>query len=83
MESNSKPHKGLGIGEEQVGTLTEMLEAKATGFNSEDAEVIKGVVKEWLRGVGLTSYFSCNREGIAFNTSESIRRLLVTLVDEP
>ncbi len=64
-------------------TLTEMLEAKATGFDSKDAEVIKGVVKEWLRGVGLTPYFSCNRDGIAFNTSESIRRLLVILVDEP
>ena len=69
--------------EVKVETLTEMLGVEATGFNSEDAEVIKGVVKEWLRGVGLTSYFSCNRDGIAFNTSESIRRLLVTLVDEP
>ena len=66
-----------------MSTLTEMLEAEATGFNSEDAGVIKGVVQEWLRGVGLTPYYSMNRDGIAFNTSESIRRLLVTLVDEP
>ena len=78
MESNSRVLK-----EVKVETLTEMLREDATGFNSEDAGVIKGVVQEWLRGVGLPPYYSMNRDGIAFDTTESIRRLLVVLVDEP
>ena len=39
--------------------------------------------KAWLKTVGLPDYYSLNRDGEEFNTTESIRQLLITLVDEP
>ena len=51
-------------------TLTEML--KILGYR-EDIELAKKIFKEWLRTVGLTD---CG-------TPETIRQLLITLVDEP
>lgn len=59
-------------------TLTEAL--RVLGYR-EDIELAKRVFKEWLRTVGLPQYFE--PDGMSFNATESIRNLLITLVDEP
>lgn len=65
-------------------TLTEMLNDKEEepggGIPIPDA---LEVFKEWLKAVGLTDYYSVDRDGWNFNTTESIRQLLIALVDEP
>ena len=61
-------------------TLTGML--KKLGY-SDDVELAKRIFKEWLESVGLPDYFSLNRDGGGFNATESIRKLLIILVDEP
>lgn len=66
-------------------TLTEMLnEDMLDPYPKPDAtDKVKEIFKEWLRTVGLTNYYSPNRDGFEFNTTESIRHLLIALVDEP
>lgn len=82
-----------------MGTLTEMLrqkllEACSRGLGSEElamiAElsepeivIIKDTFKEWLKTVGLPDYWSAGRIGAQFSTTESLRQLLIALVDEP
>ena len=61
-------------------TLTGML--KKLGY-SEDVELAKRIFKDWLESVGLPDTYGINRDGECFNTTESIRKLLMTLVDEP
>ena len=60
-------------------TLTEMLLTETYNSDArqdyeESIGVIKEVFKNWLKTVGLTD---------CVQTPESIRRLLITLVDEP
>jgi len=74
-------------------TLTEMLYKAINDTPPEsqpekeanfyELECIKKVFKQWLKEVGLPDYFSINRDGKGFNATESIRQLLITLVDEP
>lgn len=75
-----------------MSTLTEMLmsnlkmepECDAEALAVEDElSTIKSTFKQWLQSVGLTDYYSPNRDGVEFNTTESIRKLLIILVDEP
>ena len=61
-------------------TLTEML--KVLGYQ-EDVELAKRVFKEWLKSVGLPDYESKSKYGITFSSTESLRQLLIILVDEP
>lgn len=44
---------------------------------------IKSTFRKWLAEVGLPDYFSLDKVGNGFNSTESIRKLLITLVDEP
>ena len=73
-------------------TLTEMLRVDLNMTPESDPEAqaieseliaIKATFKAWLRTVGLPIYYSINRDGNEFNTTMSLRRLLITLVDEP
>lgn len=73
-------------------TLTEMLrdslkmepecDAEALAVE-EELSTIKSTFEKWLRTVGLPDYYSPNRDGVPFNTTESTRKLLILLVDEP
>lgn len=69
---------------DKMSTLTEMLNDKEEepggGVPIPDA---LEVFKDWLKTVGLTDYYSSNRDGVEFNTTESLRQLLIALVDEP
>lgn len=74
-------------------TLTEML-SKAL-FNSKpetqaekeanfyEVEAIKRTFKEWLFTVGLPDYDGITEGGNIFSATKSLRKLLITLVDEP
>lgn len=73
-------------------TLTEMLtsnlkmepECDADAQAIEDTlTAIKDTLKEWLRTVRLPSYDGAGKGGAMFNTTESLRQLLIALVDEP
>lgn len=64
----------LGL-EPGVGTSTQVVD--------DHLHLIKATFKKWLSEVGLPDYFSLDKEGNGFNSMESIRELLVTLVDEP
>jgi len=66
-------------------TLNEMLiEDMLDPYPQPDAtDVVKRIFQDWLRIVGLPDYYSLNRNGDKFNTTESLRQLLITLVDEP
>ncbi len=46
-------------------------------------QLMKETFKKWLREVGLPDYFSLDKEGNGLNTSNSIRQLLLNLVEEP
>lgn len=61
-------------------TLTEML--KILGYR-EDIDLAKRIFKDWLKTVGLTDHYSPDKYGVNFNTTDSTRRLLIILVDEP
>lgn len=73
-------------------TLTEMLrdslkmepecdaEAKAV---EDELTLIKTIFKNWLKGVGLPDYDTPDKQGVPFSATDSLRQLLVTLVDEP
>ena len=79
--------------EEPMKTLTEMLDETINPTppesqpekeaNYHEIESIRVVVKGWLRTVGLPEYFSLDKNGNGFNTTMALRRLLMTLVDEP
>lgn len=64
-------------------TLAEILRRERVYSNGCGVEDIKEAFKNWLREVGLPDYFASNRDGAPFNTTESIRQLLINLVDEP
>jgi len=73
-------------------TLTEALRMNLRMEPECDAEAqaiedtlntIKSTFNEWLRTVGLPHYHSFDRDGNAFNATESIQKLLIILVDEP
>ena len=49
----------------------------------EMANDLSGILKEWLKTVGLPLITSTNKHGTTFDATESIRKLLITLVDEP
>ena len=61
-------------------TLTKSL--KVLGYKR-DIVLAKRVFKEWLRTVGLSDYTCYGRGGVPFSATESIRKLLIILVDEP
>ena len=65
-------------------TLTKMLEKADTRMHQPDRVfATKQAFKEWLTKVGLPGYFSIDRDGYSFSATESIRKLLITLIDEP
>ena len=53
----------------------------AGSWQDEFVELMKGTFKEWLKTVNLPQYY--NPDGQCCNATESLRKLLVTLVDEP
>lgn len=61
-------------------TLTEMLVNAGQG-GAVHVEYSKQIFKEWLETVGLPQYY--NPDGMCFNATESLRKLLIQLVDEP
>lgn len=60
-------------------TLTEMLKE----INPDDVELNREVFKEWLKEVGLPDYQVIGKNFHQFSATESLRKLLITLVDEP
>ena len=64
-------------------TLTEMLiEDMLDPYPIPDTpNKVKEIIKSWLRTVGLPQYY--NPDGMCLNATETIRSLLITLVDEP
>ena len=64
-------------------TLIKMLLYSYVPMSEAQRESARGQFKEWLRIVNLPNYFSINRDGDGFNTTESLRKLLIILVDEP
>ena len=64
-------------------TLIKMLLNSYMPMNEAQRESARGQFKEWLRIVNLPNYFSINRDGDGFNTTESLRKLLIILADEP
>lgn len=76
-----------------MSTLTGMLidslrtipREPETESEAKDAilKAIKDVFKEWLRTVSLPLITAYSRDGVSFNATESIRKLLIALVDEP
>jgi len=78
-----------------LSTLTKMLDEAifhadsvipSTRDQEKDHEqytqLLREMFKKWLAEVGLPDYFSIKGD-TAFNSTESIRKLLITLVDEP
>ena len=61
-------------------TLTGMLKEL---WHYEDIAPAKRIFKEWLKTVDLPHYHSFDRDGNAFNATESIQHLIIQLVDEP
>ena len=51
--------------------------------NEIELATIKNAFKKWLGTVGLPDYWSLDRDSIRFNVTESLRKLLIILVDEP
>jgi len=64
-----------------MSTLDEMLIENAY-LDDADIKAIKKVFQQWLAEVGLTDYYSLDKNGMTINTTESIRQLLIILVDE-
>lgn len=75
-------------------TLTEMLrvalseDVKPTSQKEADAREyyrgeVKHTFKNWLKTVGLTDYTTLDRDSVPFSATESLRKLLILLVDEP
>ena len=64
-------------------TLTEMLVSSDTHFDLDQISAAKEAFKEWLKTVGLPDHISYGKGGVPFNATESTRKLLITLVDEP
>lgn len=62
-------------------TLGEMLADTFTNLYVIDK--VKETFKEWLKEVGLPLMTSFNKHGETTDATESIRKLLITLVDEP
>lgn len=56
-----------------MDTLTKMLVESDTHFEQDQIVAAKEVFKDWLKEVGLGIY----------STPESVRKLLIMLVDEP
>ena len=51
--------------------------------NFYEIKCVKDTIKEWLKSVGLPDYESKSKYGITFSSTESLRQLLIILVDEP
>ena len=66
-----------------MATLTEMLYFDDINLNDAEVAVIKRALGNWLREVNLPNHASIDKMGTLFNSTESIRQLLITLVDEP
>lgn len=74
-------------------TLTEMLDKILNDTPPEsqaekeanycEIKCIKDTFKEWLKSVGLTDYYQEGLHDVTFNATQSIRDLLIILVDEP
>lgn len=64
-------------------TLTKMLLNSYMPMNKEQRESARGQVKEWLKQVALPNYQSYGKGGVPISATESIRKLLITLADEP
>ena len=64
-------------------TLTKMLTESLVFDYPDQIDDTKKVFQEWLQLVGLPDYYALDRGGTGFNTTESTRKLLITLVDEP
>ncbi|MCK4414937.1 MAG: hypothetical protein KAY32_15490 [Candidatus Eisenbacteria sp.] len=71
-----------------MSTLTEMLtpilEAETDPVEADWlVPIVKKKFKDWLRTVGLPDYQSYGKGGVPISATEAIRKLLITLVDEP
>lgn len=72
-----------------MATLTEMLRDTLENVPDDEASIeqdlylVKETFKEWLKEVGLPTILNTNRDGISFDATKSLRKLLITLVDEP
>lgn len=62
-----------------MATLTEIIDSKYP-LTAEEA---KEAFKDWLKEIELPDYASIGKKGLLFNSTESIRNLLIALVDEP
>ena len=69
-----------------MATLTEAMEKeKYSRLIHHPLTIMEAreAVKDWLKEVGLPDYYSIDRDSQEFNATSSLRRLLITLVDEP
>ena len=64
-------------------TLTEMLEKHDTYPGGIPIQTIKDTFKQWLKEVGLSDHDTIGKGGCIFSATESTRKLLILLVDEP
>lgn len=73
-------------------TLTEMLEKKMpespleyhwSGVYTNTSEKSKEAFKDWLKDVGLPDYDTIGKGGVIFSATDSLRKLLILLIDEP
>ena len=64
-------------------TLTEIIGNAGFGYGTDDAVTIKKAFTDWLAEVGLPGYKSIDLKGNEFDVTESLRKLLILLVDEP
>ncbi|KKN74180.1 hypothetical protein LCGC14_0392660 [marine sediment metagenome] len=62
-------------------TLTELL--RRNHYSEDDIVDIKYELRKWLKEMGLPDYDTIGKGGAIFSATDSLRELLVTLVDEP
>ncbi len=73
----------LGKAQQQVNDIMQAGEAPAHQYEEMLLESFKETFKEWLRTVGLPNFQSYGKGGVPISATESLRKLLMILVDEP
>jgi len=67
-------------------TLTESLQEEysvTVKLGESEIKVAKLIFEDWLSKVGLPQYHTTHPDNTSSNATESIRQLLITLVNEP
>jgi len=64
-------------------TLSGMLVNCETHLWADQVNTVKKVFKEWLFTVGLPDYETVGKGDRVFSATESLRKLLIILLDEP